>query len=179
MALMTSPEQVATPSVTATVLPMMAVIFAGYLVIGIAMPVLPLHVHQTLGFGTFAVGRVAGYQFGASLASRFGAGHFADRRGSKQATIIGLIAAAAGGILYQLSFLLTEIPAVSLAILLAGRAVLGGAESFMISGVLNWGLALAGPSNTGKVMSWAGAAMYVPLAAGAPAGSAPVWLRAD
>ena len=74
MALMTSPEQVATPSVTATVLPMMAVIFAGYLVIGIAMPVLPLHVHQTLGFGTFAVGLVAGCQFGASLASRFGAG---------------------------------------------------------------------------------------------------------
>jgi predicted MFS family arabinose efflux permease len=49
--------------------------------------------------------------------------------------------------------------------------VLGGAESFMISGVLNWGLALAGPSNTGKVMSWVGTAMYIAFAAGAPAGS--------
>jgi predicted MFS family arabinose efflux permease len=64
------------------------------------------------------------------------------------------------------------IPAISLAVLLAGRAVLGGAESFMISGVLNWGLALAGPSNTGKVMSWVGTAMYIAFAAGAPAGNA-------
>jgi MFS family permease len=135
------------------------------------MPVLPLHVHQTLGFGTFAVGLVAGIPFGASLVSRFAAGHFADRRGSKQTTIIGLFAATAAGVLYLLSFLLTDIPAVSLAVLLAGRAVLGGAESFMISGVLNWGLALAGPSNTGKVMSWVGSAMYIAFAAGAPAGS--------
>jgi MFS family permease len=172
MALITSPEQVAAPSVTATLLPILAVIFAGYLVIGIAMPVLPLHVHQTLGFGTFAVGLVAGSQFGASLVSRFAAGHFADMQGSKQAVIIGLIAAAVAGVLYLLSVFLTGMPAVSLAILLVGRAMLGGAESFMISGVLNWGLALAGPSNSGKVMSWVGTAMYIAFAAGAPAGSA-------
>jgi predicted MFS family arabinose efflux permease len=42
----------------------------------------------------------------------------------------------------------------------------------MIAGALNWGLALAGPNNTGKVMSWVGTAMYVAYAAGAPAGSA-------
>jgi MFS family permease len=172
MTVMTSQAYIGAPSITGPFATMMAVIFAGYLVIGIAMPVLPLHVHQTLGFGTFAVGLVAGSQFGASLVSRFAAGHFADRRGPKQATIIGLIAAAAAGVLYLLSFLLTDIPAVSLAILLAGRAVLGGAESFMISGVLNWGLALAGPSNNGKVMSWVGTAMYIAFAAGAPAGSA-------
>jgi MFS family permease len=172
MALMMSPGRGAVSSVTTTLQPILAVIFGGYLVIGIAMPVLPLHVHQTLGFGTFAVGLVAGCQFGASLVSRFAAGHFADRGGAKQATIIGLIAAVAAGVLYLLSFLLTSTPAVSLAVLLAGRAVLGGAESFMISGVLNWGLALAGPSNTGKVMSWVGTAMYVAFAAGAPAGSA-------
>jgi MFS family permease len=147
MAIVTSPERVAAPSVTTTLLPILAVIFAGYLVIGIAMPVLPLHVHQTLGFGTFAVGLVAGSQFGASLVWRFAAGHFADSRGPKQAAIIGLIAAAAAGVLYLISFFLADVPAVSLAILLAGRAVLGGAESFMISGVLNWGLALAGPGN--------------------------------
>lgn len=58
-----------------------------------------------------------------------------------------MIAAAAAGVLYLISFFLADVPAVSLAILLAGRAVLGDAESFMISGVLNWGLALAGPGN--------------------------------
>lgn len=87
------------------------------------------------------------FEFGASLVWRFAAGHFADSRGPKQAAIIGLIAAAAAGVLYPISFFLADVPAVSLAILLAGRAVLGGAESFMISGVLNWGLALAGPGN--------------------------------
>jgi hypothetical protein len=67
MALMTSPERVAEPSVTATLLPILAVVFASYLVIGIAMPVLPLQVRRTLGFSTFAVGLVAECQFAASL----------------------------------------------------------------------------------------------------------------
>jgi MFS family permease len=169
---MTVSEPVAAPSVAAAVLPIVAMIFAGYLVIGIAMPVLPLHVHQGLGFGTFVVGLVAGSQFGASLVSRFTAGHQADRRGAKRVVVIGLLAAGLAGLLYLLSQRFTGVPAVSLGILLLGRAVLGGAESFMIAGALNWGLALAGPNNTGKVMSWVGTAMYVAYAAGAPAGSA-------
>jgi 4-carboxymuconolactone decarboxylase len=57
-------------------------VFTAYLVIGIAMPVLPLHVHQGLGLGTFVAGLVAGSQFGASLISRFWAGHVADSRGA-------------------------------------------------------------------------------------------------
>src|SRR5436190_6512011 len=60
-----------------TLLPIMAVVFTAYLVIGFAMPVLPLHVHQGLGFGTFVVGLVAGSQFAAALFSRMWAGHHA------------------------------------------------------------------------------------------------------
>jgi MFS family permease len=161
-----------TTSATATLLPILGVIFTGYLVIGVAMPVLPLHVHQGLGFGVFVVGLVAGSQFAASLVSRFTAGHLADNRGSKRVVVTGLLAAAAAGFLYLLSLACTGAPSISLAILLIGRAVLGGAESFMVAGALNWGLALAGPKNTGKVMAWVGTAMYVAYAAGAPAGSA-------
>jgi hypothetical protein len=51
----------------AALLPVAAVVFIAYLVIGIAMPVLPLHVHGSLGLGTFMVGLVAGSQFGSSL----------------------------------------------------------------------------------------------------------------
>ena len=40
----------------AALLPIMAVVFVAYLVIGLAMPVLPLHVHQGLGLSTFVVG---------------------------------------------------------------------------------------------------------------------------
>src|SRR4051794_21717678 len=41
-----------------TLLPIMGVVFVGFLVIGVAMPVLPLHVHDGLGLSTFVVGLV-------------------------------------------------------------------------------------------------------------------------
>ncbi|MFL5028593.1 MAG: hypothetical protein ACJ8E1_01875, partial [Xanthobacteraceae bacterium] len=41
-------------------LPIMGAVFVAFLVIGMAMPVLPLHVHQTLELSTFIVGLVAG-----------------------------------------------------------------------------------------------------------------------
>ena len=40
--------------------PLLAVVFVGFLVTGLALPVLPLYVHQGLGFGTFFVGLVTG-----------------------------------------------------------------------------------------------------------------------
>ena len=51
-------------------MPIMAVVFIAYLVIGLAMPVLPLHVHLDLGLSTFVVGLVSGSQFAASFFSR-------------------------------------------------------------------------------------------------------------
>jgi MFS family permease len=159
-------------SVVAALLPIMAAVFVAFLVIGLAMPVLPLHVHEGLGFGAFVVGLVAGAQFAASLLSRFWSGSYADSRGGKRAVVAGLLVAAAAGLLYLLSLRFVGTPVTSVTILLAGRAVLGGAESFIITGALSWGLALGGPENTGKVMAWVGTAMYVAFAVGAPAGSA-------
>ena len=155
-----------------TLLPIMAVVFIAYLVIGLAMPVLPVHVHHGLGLSTFVVGLVAGSQFAASLISRMWAGHHADRRGAKRAVVAGLLAAAVAGLLYLLSLRFVDTPVISVSILLLGRALLGGAESFIVAGALNWGLALAGPQNTGKVMARVGTAMYVAYAVGAPAGTA-------
>lgn len=60
-----NPDQ--TRSFAALILPLMAVVLSGFLTIGIALPVLPNHVHDTLGFGTFGVGMVTGAQFAASL----------------------------------------------------------------------------------------------------------------
>src|SRR5947209_12950709 len=109
----------------AALFPIMAAVFVGFLVIGIAIPVLPLHVHQGLGFGTFLVGLVAGSQFAAAIVSRVWAGRDADARGAKHAVITGLMIAAAAGLLYLLSFQLVSTPALSVAVLLAGRALLG------------------------------------------------------
>jgi MFS family permease len=71
----------------------MAVVFVAFLVIGIAMPVLPLHVHDGLGQSTFVVGLVAGSQFAASLISGPMAGHSSDTRTPKRGVIVGLLAA--------------------------------------------------------------------------------------
>ncbi|HEY0386716.1 MAG TPA: MFS transporter, partial [Pyrinomonadaceae bacterium] len=172
MPALTNPSQTVANSVLTALLPIMAAVFVAFLVTGLAMPVLPLHVHGRLGLGTFVVGLVAGAQFTASLLSRFWSGSHADSRGGKRAVVVGLLLAAAAGLLYFLSLRFVGTPVTSAMILLVGRAVLGGAESFIITGALSWGLALAGPENTGKVMAWVGTAMYVAFAIGAPSGSA-------
>ena len=165
-------ETVSAPRVATMLLPIMGVVFVAFLVVGVAMPVLPLHVHNGLGFGTFVVGLVAGSQFAASLISRPWAGHFSDSRGAKRAVVLGLLAATASGLLYLLSLCFGSEPLTSVAILFLGRAVLGGAESFIITASVSWGLALADPQNTGKVIAWVGSAMFAAFAIGAPAGSA-------
>jgi len=156
----------------AALLPIMGVIFVAFLVIGLAMPVLPLHVHARLGFGTFAVGVVAGIQFSAALVSRPWAGHYADRWGAKRAVVVGVFAAAASGLLYLLSLHFLDAPGMSVVILCLGRALLGGAESVIITGGVSWGLALVRPQSTGKVIAWIGASMFGAFAIGAPLGSA-------
>src|SRR4051812_44132044 len=90
--------------VAVVLLPIMTVVFASFLIIGMAFPVLPLHVHQGLGLNTFIVGLITGSQFIAAVISRMGAGYYADSRGAKRAVIVGLLTAVVGGLLYPASF---------------------------------------------------------------------------
>lgn len=159
-------------SVLQAIAPIMAAVFIGFLVIGIAMPVLPVHVHDGLGLGPFVVGLVAGSQFTASLLSRMAAGRFADRRGAKRTVVLGLAGAAAAGLLYLASLAFVGTPWASASVLIAGRGLLGAGESFIITGALGWGLALVDSSATGKVIAWVGSAMYAAFAIGAPIGTA-------
>jgi MFS family permease len=101
MSVNSSRSRTAAPPVLAALLPIIAAVFIAFLVIGLALPVLPLHVHQGLGLGTFVVGLVAGAQFGASLLSRFWAGAYADSRSAKRALVTGLLVAAVAGLLYS------------------------------------------------------------------------------
>lgn len=172
MSVTTMQETVEAPRVVATLLPIMGAVFVAFLVIGVAMPVLPLHVHDGLRFSTFVVGLVAGSQFAASLISRPWAGHYSDGRGAKRALIAGLLAASASGLLYLASLGFSATPLTSVAFLLAGRALLGGAESFIITAAVSWGMAIVDPRSTGKVIAWVGSAMFAAFAIGAPAGSA-------
>ena len=155
----------------AGLIPIMGMVLIAFLVVGLAMPVLPLHVHEGLGLSTFVVGLVAGSQFAASLVSRVWAGRHADLRGAKHAVVAGLVASTGAGILYMLSLHFASAPAISVAILLLGRALLGAGESFIITGAQAWGLALVGSQHTGKVLAWMGTAMYAAFALGAPVGT--------
>ena len=163
---------ITTKSFITALIPIMAVVLIAFLIIGLALPVLPLHVHQDLGFGAFIVGLVTGSQFGASLLSRVSAGHYADRRGPKRAVVIGLMTAIVAGLLYFLSLYFGGVPRLSVTILLFGRALLGRAESFIITGAISWGLVLVGEKNAGRVIAWIGMAMFAALALGAPLGTA-------
>src|SRR5437016_8406867 len=79
---------------SSALLPIMGAVFVAFLITGLALPVLPLHVHQGLGLGTFVVGLIAGSQFAAALVSRVSAGRDADSRGAKHADVVGLALAA-------------------------------------------------------------------------------------
>lgn len=164
----------ASTSLALRLAPIMGSVFLAFLVIGLALPALPLHVHDTLGLGGLAVGTVAGAQFAASLVSRVWAGGYADTRGAKRAVLHGLVATVASGVIYLVSLRFTDHPVLSASVLVFGRAVLGGAESFVITGAVSWALALGGPGNTGRVIAWIGTAMYAAFAVGAPIGG---WLQ--
>jgi MFS family permease len=127
------------PSIVTMLAPIMATVFIGFLVIGAALPVLPLHVRDGLGFGPAMVGIVAGCQFAAALVARLWAGQAADTQGPKWAVIAGLAGAALTGLLYLSSLHFLGTPCISIMVLLAGRAVLGGAESFIFTGATTWG----------------------------------------
>jgi MFS family permease len=160
------------PAVATTLLPLMAVVLAGFLVSGLALPAMPLHVHHGLGLGTVAVGLVAGTLPVATLLSRPWAGRHADRWGARRTVLLGLPATTAAGLLFLLSLQLVDAPAASIACLLLGQALLGGAGSLVIMGAQSWGLVLVGAENVGKVLAWMGTALYAAYAVGAPAGTA-------
>ena len=152
--------------------PIMMVVLVAYLIIGLAMPVLPLYVHQELGLSTFMVGVAAGVEFAAALLSRFWSGRYADTKGAKRAIVVGLVMGVIAGLFYLLSIRFGGAPVMAIAILLVGRVFLGGCESFVITGALSLGLGLGGRSNAGRVIAWVGTALWAAYAAGAPAGTA-------
>src|SRR5437899_12922056 len=89
MSVNSSRPRAAAPPVVAALLPIIAVVFIAFLVIGLALPVLPLHVHQDLGLGTFVVGLVSCAQFAASLLSLICAVNYAYSRVSMLALVTG------------------------------------------------------------------------------------------
>lgn len=149
-----------------------AALFCGYLCVGLPLPVIPLVVHNNLGFSNLMVGLVIGIQFLAAVLTRGYAGRLTDHHGGKRSAIQGAMVCALGGLLYLLSAMPGLSPTISLAIVVVGRLVAGFGESQFVTGCVSWSIASVGPQRAGMSMSWTGIAMFAALAIGAPIGMA-------
>jgi MFS family permease len=150
-----------------------SVVFLGYLAVGVPFGVLPGFVHATLGFGPFVVGLTIGLQSLSTLSIRGLAGHTADHRGGRFATLIGALGCAGSALAYLAASRCIGAPGLALACVLAGRIASGIGEGFLITGALGWCLARVGPSHAGRAMVWVGIAMFGAVGIGAPIGT---WL---
>ncbi|ASW04789.1 arabinose transporter [Rhizobium sp. 11515TR] len=149
-----------------------AALFCGYLAVGLPLPVIPLFIHDKLGFNNLVVGLAIGIQFLATVLSRGYAGRLTDLKGGKRSALQGAAISMTAGLLYLAAAMPILPPDVSLAILVVGRLIAGLGESLFVTGCVSWSIASVGPQRAGMSMSWTGIAMFAALAIGAPVGMA-------
>jgi predicted MFS family arabinose efflux permease len=149
-----------------------AALFCGYLAVGLPLPVIPLFVHDKLGFGNPIVGLVIGIQFLATVLTRGYAGRLTDHHGGRRSALQGAAVCVLGGLLYFVAAMPGLSPAISLATIFIGRLGAGFGESQFVTGCVSWSIASVGPQRAGMSMSWTGIAMFAALAIGAPIGMA-------
>jgi len=149
-----------------------AALLCGYLAVGLPLPVIPLFVHDKLGFSSLIVGLVIGIQFLATVLTRGYAGRLTDHHGGKRSMLQGAAVCALGGLFYLIAAIPELSPTISLAIIVLGRLVAGFGESQLVTGGVSWSIASVGPPRAGMSMSWTGIAMFAALAIGAPVGMA-------
>jgi MFS family permease len=157
-------------SVLVRLIPFVAMVFIGYLTVGIPLSALSLYVGGELGYGTVTVGWVIGIQSIATLLTRKLAADITDTRGTRTSVLVGISVILIASILYVVAAAMRGSPGLGLAVLLLGRIGLGIGESLMITGTLTWGIGTVGQAHAGKVMTWNGIAMYLAIAIGAPLG---------
>lgn len=144
--------------------------FIGYFTIGLALAVLPIFIHQELGYSALIAGIVISVQYITTFLLRGYAGSIVDKKGPKPAVLLGMVGFCLSGILLFVAYLLKEIPALSLGILIITRLMTGFGEGLIGASPVNWAIIAVGDKYTAKAISFNGIASYGALAAGAPLG---------
>ena len=144
--------------------------FIGYFTIGLSLAVLPIFIHQRLGYSTMIAGIVISLQYITTFLSRGYAGSIVDKRGPKPAVLMGMIGFALSGILLFAAYMLRDMHLLSLGTLVVTRLMTGFAEGLIGASPVNWAIFVVGKEHTAKAISFNGIANYSALALGAPLG---------
>jgi len=144
--------------------------FIGYFTIGLALAVLPVFIHQDLGYSTMIAGIVISIQYVTTFLSRGYAGSIVDKKGPKPAVLMGMLGFICSGVLLFCAYLFRDMHGLSLALLVVTRLMTGFAEGLIGASPVNWAILAVGDEHTGKAISFNGIASYGALAAGAPLG---------
>lgn len=139
-----------------------------YLAVGLPLAVLPGWALD-LGFGPVVGGLLVSAQYLATVASRLLVGPMIDRSGPRRGVVLGFLCCAGAGIA-TVAALRFPSPTAALAVMLAGRLLLGAGESLVSTSAMLWGIARIGAPHAARMISWNGIATYAAIAAGAPLG---------
>jgi MFS family permease len=156
--------------VGATIASYVVFTFLGYFTIGLALGVLPIFIHQQLGYNTMIAGVVISLQYVTTFLFRGYAGNIVDKKGPKPAVVLGMIGFTLSGILLFAVYALRAHTTLSLIILIITRLMTGFGEGLIGASPINWAILAVGDKNTAKAISYNGIASYGALAAGAPIG---------
>lgn len=150
--------------------------FLAFLIVGVPLSILPLYLHNTLGFSTTLVGLAIGLHFLTTVLFRGFAGRLADTWGGKRTVLTGVFICLLSGAPYLGAAVPGLSPGLAYALVLCGRVLLGLGHSLLGTGSLSWGFALLGKEHMGRVIAWIGIACHGGIALGAPLGLA-LWER--
>jgi MFS family permease len=163
-------SQMSSSKVSITITGFVAFTFIGYFTIGLALAVLPMFIHEVLGYSAMVAGVVISLQYVTTFILRGYAGSIVDKRGPKPAVLLGMIGFSISGILLCAAYLLRATPVLSLSMLIVTRLMTGFSEGLIGASPVNWAIFAVGDQHTAKAISYNGIASYGALAVGAPLG---------
>lgn len=144
--------------------------FYGYFTIGLSLAVLPIFIHETLGFNTIIAGAVIGSQYIMTFFMRAYAGTIVDKKGPKPAIIVSMICFMLTGILLWAAFYTSASPLLSISLLAISRLLTGCGEGMVGASPVNWAILRVGDQHTSTAISYNGISNYSSMAIGAPLG---------